>query len=372
MVNQKKSRILVNALSAQLGGGQTYLLNLFDPSLEVWKDVEIIFLTTQNNDHVFKKQFGNTHCIGLIGNNFFSRVFWENFFLKGLVNGLGIDLVFLPGGLAPFIVTLPQPIVSVSQNMLPFDWQQIRNSSMGQKFRLILLRFLQSHTFKNSNKVIFLSNFAREKICGLLSLNLDSRVIPHGINESFFKKSDTKIISFKYFLYVSTFFEYKHQIEVLKAFEAFLKKTSSDTKLVFVGNNQGPYGSKVKALCEELGLLDKVIFKGNVPYQEIPSMMQHSSLNIFASDCENCPNILLEYMASGPLIVSSNFEPMKEFGDGFVNFFNPNFPEELTNLMLNGQSEKKIVDIDRDFIRKTFSWKKTAMETKALMNEVLS
>ena len=38
---------------------------------------------------------------------------------------------------------------------------------------------------------------------------------------------------------------------------------------------------------------------------------------------KNCPNILLEAMASGKAILCSNFNPMPEFGGKAVEYFDP-------------------------------------------------
>lgn len=372
LVNQKShsKRILVNTLSAQLGGGQTYLLNLFHPSLKIWDDCELIFLTSDSNDEVFRNVFGSTYCIGKKGNGFLSRTIWENFFFSSLVRDLKTDLVFLPGGTAPVLNELTVPMVSVSQNMLPFDWNQIAQSSHFQKIRLTLLRFLQLHTFRHSRKVIFLSRFARDKIQGLLGSALPSAVIPHGVNEAFFNLHPPTEFRAPYFLYVSTFFEYKHQLEVLRAFESFVGQTHSEAKLLFVGNDQSSYGEKVHQAAQASPHKDRVVFLGNVPYGKIPAFMQHSDLNIFASDCENCPNILLEYLASGQPVLSSSAEPMPEFGEGLVEFFHPADPAALTELMKKAHANK-VSAVSKDLIRQKFSWDKAARETKEVFQKAL-
>jgi glycosyltransferase involved in cell wall biosynthesis len=72
-----------------------------------------------------------------------------------------------------------------------------------------------------------------------------------------------------------------------------------------------------------------IILVGSVPYANLPALYQYASVNIFASEVENCPNILLEMMASGRPAVVSNRPPMPEIGGDAVCYFDPSRPEDL-------------------------------------------
>ena len=65
-----------------------------------------------------------------------------------------------------------------------------------------------------------------------------------------------------------------------------------------------------------------VKYQDLIDFAEIHNLYHKSDLGIFASTCENMPNILIEMMASGLPIVCSNFGPMPEIlGEGV--YFNP-------------------------------------------------
>jgi glycosyltransferase involved in cell wall biosynthesis len=72
---------------------------------------------------------------------------------------------------------------------------------------------------------------------------------------------------------------------------------------------------------------------GAVPYDELPNYYCHAKAIIFASSCENCPNILLESLASGRAVLSSNYDPMPEFALDAALYFNPYKHDELTSLL---------------------------------------
>ena len=51
----------------------------------------------------------------------------------------------------------------------------------------------------------------------------------------------------------------------------------------------------------------------NVPHNKISEFYRNHDGIIYASSCENMPNILLESMGAGKLIACSNKKPMDEF-----------------------------------------------------------
>lgn len=368
------SKILVNALSAQLGGGQTHLLNIFNSQNDVWKDDQILFLVSESNAQIFERAFGKKNIIniGALGNKFFLRAIWENLFLSHTASKHNVNFVFLAAGIAPFFMTKKCIWVTISHNLLPFSWKNILNSNgFGFKVKLLIIRYIQLWTFQNTNGVIFISQFAKKIISQHFKKTIPNIVIPSGINIDFFTPQENHFKE-PYILYVSTFFEYKHQKEILQAYRLLVSKNVKVPKLIFVGSNQGAYGDECKSLCNQLGLNDYVIFKGNIPYSELPSIMQHSSINLFASDCENCPNILLEYLASRRPILCSNFEPMPEFGKDFVTYFDPTNPTDLADkIEVSLNSLTPIPDQSMVQIKDLYNWNFAANEMKSFLKSLL-
>ena len=74
---------------------------------------------------------------------------------------------------------------------------------------------------------------------------------------------------------------------------------------------------------EALKLGEAVKVMGNLPHHDLPALYQHARINLFASCTENCPNILLEMMASGRPALVSERGPMPEFGGQSVSYFDP-------------------------------------------------
>lgn len=331
-------RVLVNALSARLGGGQTYLLNLLHrvPQDADWK----VFLLCPGNLDLTGLP-GNIERVepSLVLDNPFRRAIWERFNLGRLAARLEVDLLFCPGGLLPLGALPPRLKTAVTfQNMLPFDLAQRKRYPLGyRRLRDWLLERGLASAMRRADLVIFISCYAQEFIQRKLGrLAGRSIVIPHGIDPRFFSPADTPLPLLEgvpaggYFLYVSFIDHYKSQIEVVRAFAQVRQLSGTQASLLLVGAENPPYGQALRREINSLNLDGVVRVMGNLPHHELPALYQHARINLFASCTENCPNILLEMMASGRPALVSNRGPMPEFGGQTVSYFDP---ENLKHLV---------------------------------------
>lgn len=100
--------------------------------------------------------------------------------------------------------------------------------------------------------------------------------------------------------HISNFRKVKRIPDVIKIFNEIQKKMPA--KLMMVGD--GPEKAPAEALCEELGISDKVIFFGNS--HEISKILCFSDLFLLPSETESFGLAALEAMASGVPVISSN------------------------------------------------------------------
>ena len=329
-------KILINALSARQGGGQTYLLNLLkrSPRAEVG-EVFILaprsLLIPEDRPNVRRVE------VGWPVENPFSRAIWEKIFLPGLIRKLGADVLFCPGGVIGAVAPDGCKTVTMFRNMIPFDLAQRRRYPLGyMRLRNWILQRLMLRSMLEADLVIFISEFARQVIEKYAPRPLKSSiVIPHGINPDFrvAGKVDMPrpvwVPEGPYLLYVSTLDYYKAQIEVVQGFALFRQRSGSGHKLVLVGPENPDYGRRLRAEIRRLQLESHVLVVGSVPYTELPGAYRHAVVNVFASESENCPNILLEALAAGRPVLSSCRPPMPEFGGDAVVYFDPASPREF-------------------------------------------
>jgi len=267
------------------------------------------------------------------------RQIWELIFLPWILYKKKIDIFFCPGGVVPYIPLFNGKIVTMFRNMLPFDETQKRKYGFGfLKFRNWILNKVMLSSMQRADLVIFISSFAESVIKKITKKSLNHSVlIPHGVD--FMERVDKKA-SFnfldendEYILYPSTIDVYKSQVEVVMAYSNLIKEDIILPKLVFAGSLTAnkSYTRKVIDLVDDLRLSDHIILSGNIDYELMPNLYKQSKFVIYASQTENCPNILLEALSCNCLILCSNSQPMPEFAQDAVVYFDPEDIDDLTN-----------------------------------------
>lgn len=302
----------------------------------------------------------------------FMRTFWQRFKLADATRASACDVLFAPGGSysAKF-----HPVVTMSRNMLPFEWRELRRYGWsGLALKLLLLRWVQSITFHRIDGMIFLTEYARQgvlKITGPLSAA--TSIIPHGLNPRFLVAPKPQLpISIYSFdkpyrvLYVSIIDQYKHQWHVVEAVAA-LRQEGIPVSLDLVGP---AYPPALKRLQETLSRLDPdgcwARYHGPIPFEALHQHYAVADAGLFASSCENMPNILLETMASGLPIACSNRGPMPEvLGDTGV-YFDPEQPRDIARalheLIDSPQLRTELAQASYERAQQ-YSWQRCADET---------
>ena len=130
-------------------------------------------------------------------------------------------------------------------------------------------------------------------------------------------------------LYTSIVDVYKHQGHVADA-AARLRREGFPIAIEFVGDS---YPQAARRLLRTVRRLDPpgtfLTLAGPVDHAALPDLYHAADAFVFASSCENLPNILLEAMAAGLPIACSRRRPMPEILGAGGLYFDPLRPEEI-------------------------------------------
>lgn len=338
---EKLLKVGIDASNIRIGGGITHLVELLTSANPT--DFGISNVIVWGNEETLArlpdKNWLQKEIVTSLGKGFLNRLVWQKFSLKSVVKKFQCDILFVPGG---NLSCSFRPVVTMSRNLLPFEWQELRRyhySFIG--VRLILLRILQSYSFRRADGLIFLTSYASNAVQKVTKiLRNKSVIIPHGYNVRFgnLPKLQQPITSYSEanpyrLLYVSIIDLYKHQWCVVKAIR-ILRNLGYPVVLELVGPAYKPALNKLKSLLLELDPQGQwVSYKGEVPYQVLDRHYKNADLGIFASSCENMPNILLENMAAGLPIACSSRGPMPEVLGEAGLFFDPENPKDIARVI---------------------------------------
>lgn len=372
-------KIVINAFSARRGGGQTYLLNLLQ-HLDGCTGMSVIVLvpdTLKLPEHPLITRMN----VKWPTDNPLLRTLWEKYMLPTMLGKMKADLLFCPGGLINTRVPQDCKTVTMFRNMIPFNMMVRKKYPLGlMRIRNWLLERSMLSSMMKADLTIFISEFARKVIEEKANNKITKTItIPHGINDHF-RVAKSNLIARphwlpngEYLLYVSIFDVYKNQMEVVRGYHMLKSRRKTNEKLILAGHHTAQYALRVIKEIERLGLQDDVILTGNIAYQELPAVYAHAKVNIFASTCENCPNILLEALGAGRPVLVSNVQPMPEFGGDAAIYFDPFDPENFAKQLLS------IIDTPEELDRlgqmaakraEKYDWKETARLTWETIREL--
>lgn len=308
------------------------------------------------------------------------RTLWQRYRLSKAARDEGCDVLFVPGG--SYAGTF-HPVVSMSQNLLPFEIPELLR--FGWTFftiKLLLLRFTQSRSFKKTDGVIFLTEYAREVVLNVTGqLRGQTHIIPHGLNPRFIRppKLQRDITDYDEahpyrVLYVSIIDQYKHQWHVVEAVAA-LRKQGLPIVLDLVGP---AYPPALQRLNKSIDRFDAdrnwVHYHGAIPYTKLHAMYAEVDMGIWASTCETFGIILLEAMASGLPVACSSKQPMPEVVAEAGVYFDPEQPTDIARALLELiESPALRTDLAQASFERAqqYSWQRCANETFEFLSKVM-
>ena len=375
-------KIGIDATNLGQGGGITHLKEiLFQINKLPCKYIEkiIVFSSKKVLDQLPDSDLISKLTFPLLNKSLFHRVIFQVLFFDKEINKR-CDILFSITGdyLGRF-----KPLVGMSRNMLLYErsiWKEIEQPK--ERIRFWLNYHKQKRSFSNSTGIIFISKYARDFVSKQLDFSAkEITIIHHGVSNQFkgYVKPQNPINFYSIqnpycLLYVSTVHVYKHQWNVVKAI-GMLREKGYPVKLDLVGGVIfEPAGRKLQMTIQRIDPNHEFIYyHGNVPYEEIDNFYKSSDGIIFASTCENMPNILIESMASGIPIACSNKQPMPEFlkENGF--YFDSKRVDSIVETLItfiNSPIKRKINALNALNESSGYSWEDTSIKTFKFLKEI--
>lgn len=190
-----------------------------------------------------------------------------------------------------------------------------------------------------ATKVLAISEQTKEDIIDFIGIDSQKiKVIHQAISPVFFEKSESSCVLEKYklpeefILSVGTIEERKNQLSIIKA----LLEQDIKIPVVFVGNPTS-YCNDIHKYIAEKDIEKQVIFLRNIPEKDLAAIYQLASLSIYISVFEGFGLPVIESMACGCPVITSNVSCLPETAGDAAVLCTPDNIEEL------GQSIQKIL-----------------------------
>jgi len=197
----------------------------------------------------------------------------------------------------------------------------------------IIYRKKVKYACRAANKVIAISRQTKNDLIEFLHVPSEKiDVIYQAISPVYFENIPSKKLTDKYklpdefILSVGTIEKRKNQLSILKA----INSCQINSPIVFIGNKTS-YFQEIDEFCADKKLDNEVIFLNNIPEEDLAGLYKLARLSVYISVFEGFGLPVIESMASGCPVITSNVSCLPETAGGAAHLCNPSNPEELGN-----------------------------------------
>lgn len=252
------------------------------------------------------------------------------------------------------------------------------------KKTLYMLNMNMKKSCKRADKIITISEFSKREIVKYMGVDENIiEVMPIGIEHNLFKTYEDKQqiqkvlkkygIMEEYFLYLGTLEPRKNIERMLQAYLKLKKENDNCPKFVISGRKGWMYDS-IYGFVKQNNMEDSIIFTGYVEEYEVPLLMNGAIAFLFVSLYEGFGMPLLEAMACGTAVITSNVSSMPEVVGDSAIMVNPYSIEEIFAAM-KVLCQNKIYRnkyVERGIKRANeFTWDKSAYFIFDVMERIL-
>lgn len=343
---------------------------------------EYVIFVKPDNDSSALKETGNFKIVKLAAPFY---PFWEQVALPLAARKAGCQVLHCTSNTAPVFTRIPLLVTLHDIIYMESSYRKILKGSGTnyQKFGNMYRRLVVPRIVKKSRKIITVSQFEKSRIGQFFGMAGDERLeaVYNGVSEHFKPVTDPfelKRVKTKYnlpdhfFFFLGNTDPKKNTKGTLKAFSDFLKLSRSAMNLVMLDFNR----FELEQLLDEIGdpeLIHRIILTGYVANTDLPSIYCQSEVFLYPSLRESFGIPMLEAMACGVPVITSNTSSMPEVAGHAAWLVDPYNTKEITDGMIRLTNDKKLRDslIASGYEQAAkFSWKAMAQNVLRIYKQL--
>lgn len=304
---------------------------------------------------------------------------WEQIQLPRAIKKFGIDLLHctcntgpvFPG--VPMLLTLHDIIYLENLNFKGSNYQNFGNLYR----RLVVPRIVE-----RSELIITVSEFEKRLIRERLEIPEEKvKVVYNGVHSRFHQQyTEEQLQTFRnkyklpadFLLFLGNKAPKKNTVNVIKAFAKYCEEEKDPLPLVVLDYepeqmhqllNKFRYGSCMR----------NMFFPGYISPEEMPLMYQGAKIFLYPSLRESFGMPILEAMASGTPVITSNTSSMPEVGGNAALYVDPFSPDDIHRGIISlSNNSKACEELVREGLKRAamFSWRKAAEQVLSYYDQL--
>ncbi|MEO0099843.1 MAG: glycosyltransferase family 1 protein [candidate division WOR-3 bacterium] len=306
------------------------------------------------------------------------RIIWEHSSLPFLLAKEKVNLLWSPCNILPLVKTCRYLVTihDLAPFLLPLSLPFTRRIYYQQAF---------FNSIRKADKIIVVSQSLKFDLMKLFSIPEGKiAVIHNGFDENFRPITDKLTLSLireKYhlpsdFILTLGVLEPKKNTERLLWAYAELKKSLPNLPKLVIGGSRkyGWLNTRLLPMVKNLKLAGEVIFPDTIFHEDLPAVYSLAKVFILPSLYEGFGLPVLEAMACGTPVVTSNISSLPEVAGDAAILVNPydvsDIARGIKEALLNEKKRQEMIEKGLKNVQR-FSWRKAAEEVLEVLEEVL-
>lgn len=302
---------------------------------------------------------------------------WEQWALPRAARKAGVDILHCTSNTAPIWCDIP--LVLTLHDIIFLEPRDKKNKSLYQNLGYFYRRWNVPRILKKCRRIITVSDFELGNIKQKLQLpDSQLKMIYNGYNEWFRPIESDKqqyrkyIADAGYFFFLGNTDPKKNTERTLVAYAKYLELSEVKRPLLMADLDQ----EYLNGIIERNGIeaiRDHIVMPGYIINSDLPYIYNNAFAFLYTSLRESFGIPLLEAMACGTPVITSNKSSMPEIAGHDAILINPESSDEIALKMLQLERDtdfyqrQKVVGLER---AKLFSWRKTTENLLRLYEEV--
>lgn len=301
---------------------------------------------------------------------------WEQYKLPLAARKHHLDVLHCTANTAPLFA--PAPLVLTLHDVIYLEKLNLKRGTMYQRLGNLYRRWNVPRVVNLAEKIITVSDFERMRILEHFGLPGERVVtIYNAVGNHFIPVTDKERLAAKqkkynlpdeYMLFLGNTDPKKNVAGLLKALW-ILKKENQLTLPVVITDLEQNYLQQTLQELKAHELEKDIVLCGYIPNYDLPAVYSKASVFLYPSLRESFGIPILEGMACGVPVITSNTASMPEVAGNAALFVDPFLPtsiaQEISSLL--NDTEKREALIEKGYARAAnFSWEKTAQKVVEL------
>ncbi|MDX9746898.1 MAG: glycosyltransferase family 1 protein [Paludibacter sp.] len=262
---------------------------------------------------------------------------WEQVLLPQAAQREKCDILHCTSNTAPLFSNIP--IITTLHDIIYLEKISILSSQgshyqrMGNMYR----RFIVPGVARKSKRIVTVSEFEKVNIERVLGYSDKLRVIHNGVGSHFVKITDFDVLNAarkkyhlpeRFIFFLGNTDPKKNTINVLKAFAEYQLKHNDDLWLVMPDYEESVLQEMLSRTVKP-DVRDKIRTTGYVPNTELPAIINQCTMMLYPSLRESFGIPILEGMACGVPVITSNTSSMPEIAGDAALLVDPTSTEAI-------------------------------------------